>query len=218
MELRDSSEINSKVKVKVMLRSTVSRPVCLGVKHPSGAFDQIFITVRQLRVCWCGALSLRRERVCRLQLLRIVATSAILGSEFRGTRDHILLSQVWDCPNLEGKVPVFLSPGNRVTQFTPRLWVPSSSPPTTSRATVEVFDPAYSHILSHSLGTDHTEITSCDSYSASSLARWVSPSNELQTFALLLRALIAECSSSSCLAMRWYVTIYMYILYIYNID
>jgi hypothetical protein len=48
-----------------MLRPTVSRPVCLRVKQQSGAYDQIFVTVRQLRVFSCGPLSLTRERVCR---------------------------------------------------------------------------------------------------------------------------------------------------------
>jgi hypothetical protein len=101
-----------------MLRPTVSRPVCLGIKHPSGSYDQIFIIVRQLRVCSCGALSLTRERVCRLQLLLVLASAVILGSESRGTRDHILLSQI---PQPGGPgVPVFISPRDRVAQLYPQ--------------------------------------------------------------------------------------------------
>jgi hypothetical protein len=88
----------SRVKPSLMLQPTISRPVCLGIMHTSGAYDQIFITIRQLWVCWCGALSLMRRWVCHLQLLLVLASAVILRSESRGTRNHILLCQIRDFP------------------------------------------------------------------------------------------------------------------------
>jgi hypothetical protein len=87
--------------------------------------------------------SLLRGWVCRLQLLLVLASAVILRSEPRGTHDHILLSQIRDSPNLEGQIPIFISP---------RHWVPFSSPHMTRKATVEVFEPTYTRdFSSHSL-------------------------------------------------------------------
>jgi hypothetical protein len=61
--------------------------------------------------------SLTRGWVCRLQSLLVLASPVILGSESRGTYGHILLSQIRDSPNLEGQVPVFISPRDRVAQL-----------------------------------------------------------------------------------------------------
>jgi hypothetical protein len=58
------------VEVEVNLQPTVSRPVCLGVRRPSGTRDQFFflleIPFRHLRVCYIVAPSLTRGRVCNL--------------------------------------------------------------------------------------------------------------------------------------------------------
>jgi hypothetical protein len=96
----------------VMLRPTVGWPVYLGIKHPSGAYDQTFITVRQLRICWCWVVPLTRGQVCRLQLLLVLSSAVILGSESR---------------------PYYTVSYSRL---------PFSSLPTTRRATVAIFDPA----------------------------------------------------------------------------
>jgi hypothetical protein len=54
-----------------------------------------------------------------LQLLLILASAVTLRSESYGTHDQILLSQIPDSSNLEGQVPVFISPRKRVARLYP---------------------------------------------------------------------------------------------------
>jgi hypothetical protein len=63
-----------------------------------------------------GALSEER-RAQHLELRLLLASAVILGSQSRGTRDHILQSQIRDSLNLEDNVPVFISPRNRVARL-----------------------------------------------------------------------------------------------------
>jgi hypothetical protein len=105
----------------VTLRLAVYRQsVRLGV-NPLRLTTSIFVF--QLNTCGYSPYvtsSLTRERVCRLQLLLVLASEVILRSESRGTDDHILLPEIRDSPNLEGQVPVFISPRDSVAQLYPQ--------------------------------------------------------------------------------------------------
>jgi hypothetical protein len=95
---------------------SASRPVCLGNSHPSWACDQIFITVWQLRSCFCvGALSHEKTG-----LSFVYAAGPCQRSPSRV------------------RVPCYSRPYITVSN----LGLPFSSPPTTRRVMVEVFEPA----------------------------------------------------------------------------
>jgi hypothetical protein len=72
-------------------------------------------------------------------------------SQRNQAHEHILLSQIRDSPNLEGQVPLFVTPRNRVAQLHPQALGFFSSPPTTRRATVEVFEPAFTRACCESV-------------------------------------------------------------------
>jgi hypothetical protein len=97
LNCQTSSELS--LSLSLTLRPTASRSVCLGIKRPFGAYDQIFINLWQLRFCFYGAPSLSRRRIWFLYMLLDLASVVFIASESIWTCDHISLSQIWDFPS-----------------------------------------------------------------------------------------------------------------------
>jgi hypothetical protein len=143
-----------------MLWPTVSRLVYLGVKPHLGLKTRSSVTVRQLRVCSCGAPFLTGGLVCRLQLLLVLASAVILESVSCGTHSHIL-PRFETSPTSRTRSPHLYPPGTGWPSYTPRHWIPFSLPPTTRRATEEVFEPVTKYTVESlcCLGADLRENT-----------------------------------------------------------
>jgi hypothetical protein len=110
---RSQSQSQSQSYIATDGRS-VSKSWC---QAPSGAHDQIFIIVWQLRSCFCGVPSLTRERVCLLyMLLAYIYMNSFYSSERteewppRGIVRLLLRVSVF-CPLLRN-VPSDLLPSN----------------------------------------------------------------------------------------------------------
>jgi hypothetical protein len=108
------------LSLSLMLRPTVSRSVCLGIKHPSGAYDHIFYYRRTVAglLMW-GALSDERTGL------------SFTIAAGRSQRSRSPVRAPWD---------------SRPYFTVSDLRRPISSPPTTRRITVEVFDPASTRV------------------------------------------------------------------------
>jgi hypothetical protein len=111
------------VGVIVILRPTVSRPVYLGIKPSYGAYDQIFITVRQLRVCWYGTPSMTRGRVCRLQLLLSSPGQSLSGPSPAGLMTTFYCLRFENPPTWRTRSLYLYPPGTGWPGYTPRHWV-----------------------------------------------------------------------------------------------
>jgi hypothetical protein len=115
------SDERTDLSLSLMLRPTVSQPVCLGIKHPSGAYDQIFITFVTVTVLFLwGAFSDERSGLSFL----------CAAGPCQRSRPRVRVP--WDLK------PYFTVSDSRL---------PFSSPPTTRSVTVEVFDPASTRVI-----------------------------------------------------------------------
>jgi hypothetical protein len=125
------------VKVKVMLW----RPVCLGVKHPSGTYDQILLLSDSCGFVDMGRSLWRENGSAVYNCCWSSPAQLFFGPSTTGLVTIFYSLRFETPPAWRTGSPYLYPPGTVRPSYTPRHWVPFSSPPTTRRATVEVFKP-----------------------------------------------------------------------------
>jgi hypothetical protein len=111
------------IEVEVKLRPTVNRPVCLGVRRPSGTRDQFLFLLemffRQLWVCYFVAPFLARGRVCNLLVLLILASVVP-----RDWRPYFIVPILETPPTWRARFPYLYLPRTSWPRYTPGTGFP----------------------------------------------------------------------------------------------
>jgi hypothetical protein len=121
---------------KSKLQPTDSRPVCLDVRHTSGAHDQIFITVRQLG----GFLIWHTLSDESTVLWSTIVAGPHQSSHSRSENSWPYFTVSSETPPTRGPGPHIYIPRSKVAQLHPRHPVPFTSPLTSDRDVVDAFD------------------------------------------------------------------------------
>jgi hypothetical protein len=110
---RPSQDSSNQVKVKVILRQTVSRPVCLDVRHPSGTHGQFFsfflyIFFDSYRFLDVGRPLWREVRSVAFSFCWVSPAEPFSELSPMGLMSILYCLYFWDSLNLKGQVPVHL--------------------------------------------------------------------------------------------------------------
>jgi hypothetical protein len=123
-----------------MLRPTVFRPVFLGVKPHLGPKSRFLLLSDSCGFVNVGRPFWREDGSVVYNCCWSSPAKSFLGPSPVGLMIIFYCLRFETSPTWRGRSPYLYPPGTGWPSYTPRHWVPFSSPPSTRRDTVEVFE------------------------------------------------------------------------------
>jgi hypothetical protein len=146
MEVFDSASIQDRtvrVEVKVMLRPTVSRQSLMVSSTHMGLPTRFLLLSDTCGLVDVGRSLWRENGSAVYNSCWSSPAQSFLGPSPAGLVTIFYCLRFETPPIWRTRSPYLYRSGTRWPSYTPRHWVPFSSPPRTCRATVEVFEPAF---------------------------------------------------------------------------